>query len=139
MYLLYNILFMYKVIIIKVPFWKCYKKSTTSQNDFKFGLNIFEEGRKDMGYEKKVQSVSLDGAVSSITEVDAAWRDILSRYTTALACVVHQTNFTVQWAWLLRVWWRKKLLSSHSCGATVSAKLIHQSKIVPHRMGKNGF
>jgi len=39
----------YKVIIIKVPFSKCYKKSTTSQNDFKFGLNILEEGGFDMG------------------------------------------------------------------------------------------
>jgi len=39
----------YRVIIIKVTISKCYKKSTTSQNDFKFGLNILEEGEFDMG------------------------------------------------------------------------------------------
>ena len=45
----FNIVGRYRVIIIKVPFWKCYKKSTTSQNDFKFGLNILEKGEFDMG------------------------------------------------------------------------------------------
>ena len=67
------------MVINETPLSKYFKKRTTDQNDVKSELNLVEEnGKMVENKKKKLQSVSIDGSVSSTMKVYSATSDILN-------------------------------------------------------------